>query len=238
MNVEKETLIKGTESVNNKTEQVNKSVWEKEIMLQKKHDGIDKIVGEYNAGIYRLAVVDNFIQQKKLELEFNVHGTTIEQMLRPDVRLLREALTGLKNRYVSLRHAQEEERMNLAEEADRLAEQAHEKREEVDMIDDQIRSLNQQYNSDKEAIGSRNESTDKEIRDYESDIQKFKLENESSLRESEKRVEKSQLELQSTHKQYEHDRDLQLQSVVQALEAMIQLGTKMNESLGDVRGAL
>lgn len=153
MNLDREQLSQSIQNTTLKLESLNASVWQKEILLQKKHDQLDKVVTNFNASVYKIGLVDRSTTKLRIEMEFNVHGQTPEKMIKPDIQgVLKGVMQKLKAKYVGSTHGFQDECLALGESLDRLNEQAAHKLDELAVLENQIKRSNQMYTEEKDVI--------------------------------------------------------------------------------------
>lgn len=88
MNSEKEQLAQQMAAAQAKAEDVSKTVWEREIAVQKRMDQLEKLVQDYNTLFYKLSSMDPSLAtgDVKFELEVNVHAAKAEMATNVDLR--------------------------------------------------------------------------------------------------------------------------------------------------------
>ena len=87
MNAERDQLAISLESINVKLDSINKTIWEKEIAIQKKMDNVEKIVQEYNSLLYKLGYVGSTAKPELgQELEFYMQATLPQDMISIDLK--------------------------------------------------------------------------------------------------------------------------------------------------------
>ena len=156
MNLERDQLSLSITSTTHSLSTLNSTVWEREILLQKKHDAMDKRVTAFNTLVYTLQGMDRSsggggLQTNTLEMTLNVHAGSQEGMIRPSVHgVLKGSLMKLRTRYVGSTHGCQDESLALMEGLDRLGEQAADKLEEVGVLEQLIRRANQAYTDEKD----------------------------------------------------------------------------------------
>ncbi|KAI8849418.1 HEC/Ndc80p family-domain-containing protein [Chytridium lagenaria] len=126
MTAEREQLVRTLESMAAKTDECQRTIWEKEITLQKKIDQLEKHMQEYNTLAYKLGLDRNNISQDDVQFSIDFNAGSIS----PD----NDLSDRLRADYNASLHVSQDELIALQEVLDKLTEAISEKNEGLQEI--------------------------------------------------------------------------------------------------------
>ncbi|KAJ3112639.1 kinetochore-associated Ndc80 complex subunit ndc80 [Physocladia obscura] len=198
MTSEREQLVRTLETLAKKADETNKTFWEKEIVVQKKMDQIEKHVQAFNTLAYDLGfLISDSKDTEGVNFELDVSFTAIkaEDMVSADLQgKIKPILLRIRSKYNTSAHAFEDEAIAAQEYLDRLNEALAEKCDEVMMLEQKISKMNEKFNVEKEAYAKANAASVKEKEVLEYEIQRMKLDMATVLADSQQRLQKTSLE--------------------------------------------
>ncbi|TPX70338.1 hypothetical protein SpCBS45565_g01736 [Spizellomyces sp. 'palustris'] len=220
MTAEREQLNQTLGTVAVKMDEANKSLWDKEITMQKKMDHLEKLIQEYNTFAYKLGLLgpDSAAADLAVELELRVHASRPDQMVSLDLRnKAKPSLNQLRSKLNSKLHQAQDDVIALQESMDNLNWSFTQKKEELGEIESQIRQLADRYRQEQEHIGIANNASNEEIQQYERNIQRIKIEANGALIQSQQKMQKAVVEYDQLSRNCTEHRERLLNQLAKAL---------------------
>lgn len=241
MNADKEQLVKTLESLATSKEEANKVFWERELLVQKKLDAVEKLVQEYNYCGEQLAIIPQEAVNAKgmsLELTFNPHSTRADQLVNIDIRTqIHPSLNSLREECHAIIHQAQDQLLSLQEALDKLNESCNDKIEELRSNERRIERIVQAYLEDKETFAGENKRTDEEAEQLEQTIQKLRSDISSHSIMSQQRLQRATVEYDQLVTLIATEKERIGTDMYRLLEELINFKTHVESSLEDLEQA-
>lgn len=241
MNADKEQLVKMLESLNQAREEANRVFWEREMLVQKKLDAVEKLVQEYNFSGEQLAIIPKEASNAKgqsLELCFNPHATRLDQLVNLDIRTeIHPALASLRDECHGMIHQAQDQLLSLQEALDKLNEACNDKIEELRLNEKRVERIVQSYLEEKEACAFENKRTDEEAEQLEQTIQKVRSEVSSQSIISQQRLQRATVEFDQLVTTVASEKERIGTEMYRLLEELINFKTHVETSLEDLESS-
>lgn len=241
MNADKEQLVKVLESLNQSREEANRVFWEREMLVQKKLDSVEKLVQEYNFAGEQLAVIPEEASNAKgrsLELSFNPHATRLDQLINVDIRSeIHPALHSLRDECHAMIHQAQDQLLSLQEALDKLNESCNDKIEELRINEKRVERIIQSYLEEKEGCALENKKTDEEAEQLEQTIQKVRSEVSSQSILSQQRLQRATVEFDQLVTTVAAEKERIGTEMYRLLEELINFKTHVETSLEDLESS-
>lgn len=198
MNADKEVLVRTLDTLNQAKEEANKVFWERELLVQKKLDAVEKLVHEYNYAGEQVGVIPAEAANARgmvLDLAFNPHATRADQLLNRDIRThIHPVLNGIREECHAIIHQAQDQLISLQEALDRLREACNDKTEELRDSERKLERLVQNYLEEKDQCTAENKRADEEAEQLEQTIQKLRSDTSSQSIISQQRLQRATVE--------------------------------------------
>ncbi|KAI8827943.1 HEC/Ndc80p family-domain-containing protein [Chytriomyces cf. hyalinus JEL632] len=249
MTSEREQLVRTLEALAAKSEETNKTFWEKEMAVQKQMDALEKCVQKFNTLAYDVGFLsrggagsreeDQDTKGVNFELELNFSGKKAEDMVSVDLQAkIKPILIQIRSKYNASAHAFEDETIIAQEQLDRLSEACAEKCDELMQLESKILKLNEQFTKEKEVYGATNTEASKQMEVIEQEIQRMKLDASNALTLSQQRVQKASMELDELCHKFNEAKDRVEKSVFRVLEGLVVMKEKVVMQFSDLKAAV
>ncbi|PJF18623.1 hypothetical protein PSACC_01565 [Paramicrosporidium saccamoebae] len=241
MNSDKEQLVKTLESLSQTKEEANKVFWERELLVQKKLDAVEKLVQEYNYSGEQIAVIPQEAVNSKglsLELAFNPHATRADQLVNLDIRTqVHPSFNSLREECHAMIHQAQDQLLSLQEALDKLNEACNDKIEELRSNEKKIERTVQSYLEEKESCAVENKKTDEEAELLEQTIQKLRSDISSHSIMSQQRLQRATVEYDQLVTNVASEKERIGTDMYRLLEELINFKTHVESSLEDLEQA-
>lgn len=198
MNSDKDILLKNLESLTAAKEEASKVFWERELLVQKKLDAVEKLIQEYNHLGELLAVIPREAANAKglaLELLFNPHATRPDELVNLNIGgMIHPALATLRDECHALIHQAQDQLLSLQEALDKLNESCTDKIEELRTNEKRIERIIQMYVEEKQTFSGENTKMDEEAEQLRQTIQRLRSDMSSQSIVSQQRLQRATVE--------------------------------------------
>ncbi|KAJ3218694.1 rRNA-binding ribosome biosynthesis protein rpf2 [Dinochytrium kinnereticum] len=238
MTAEREQLVRSLESLAAKTDECQRTIWEKEITLQKKIDQLEKHTQEYNTLAYQLGLEKSNLSPADIQfsIDFNAAsidpGNDLSDRLRTRVK---PSLVTLRADYNSSLHVSQDELIALQETLDSLTESISEKNDELQVIESRISKLTSQYNDERNIAMENNSITSSELESLEREIQRMKIELATTLTASQQKVQKAAMDYEQFARKNQDFRSSVINGVFKTFEDTLAFREHIADSLNDLQ---
>jgi kinetochore protein NDC80 len=165
MTAEREKLVQSLEQISTKVEEVRKSTYEKDVVAQRKVEGIEKLITMYNTLGYRIGIIPGSgpnVNGVSFELDFNVQvaqgeeragQVRLDQLINQDLRHeIRGALAKLREQFGGDVHKKQDEAIQLQEQLDHIVEALVDKRDELEGLEAKVAAVMEQHSEIKDVL--------------------------------------------------------------------------------------
>ncbi len=239
MNADKEQLCKTLESLSSAKEETQRIFWERELVVQKKLDAVEKLVQEYNFSGEQLALIPREAAHAggvDFEIIFNAHATRIEELTNCDLaKTIYPALNALRDSCHGAIHGAQDQLLSLQETLDRLSEACNDKMDQVRTTEKRIERILQSYLEDKESINAENKRIDNEVDTLEQTIQKLRSDITSQSLQSQQRLQRTTIDYDQLLIVVASEKERIGNEMYRLLEELINFKTNVESSLEDLQ---
>lgn len=195
MNAEKEALVKLIEDLNGKKTEISNSLWERELLVQKKLDAVEKLIQEYNSSGEKLAVIPMEAANARgqsLELHFNPNALSADQLVNLDLKSqIHPILSNIRDECHQATTQAQDQLLQLQESLDKLNEMCNDKLEELRATEKKIERMIQSYLEEKEQYGLENKKAEEELEQLDQTIQKIRSDVAMQSLQSQQRLQRA-----------------------------------------------
>lgn len=242
MNAEKEMLCKTMETLNQAKDEASKIFWEREVLVQKRMDTVEKLIQEYNYSGERSGLIPveaHNSQGIKFELTFNQHAIRSDQMIDLDIKEHIQAnLLLLRDGYNKTILETQSAILELQETMDRLTEVTNDKIEELKGLEDKIRKINHQYTENRENFIAENRSSNEQIDNYNQDLQRMRSEMTTNHLQTEQRHQQISIQYEQALSRTKEDKDRIGKEILRILEDLINFKKTVEDSIAELDGVV
>lgn len=241
MNADKEQLLKSLESLNQAKEEASRVFWERELLVQKKLDAVEKYVQEYNYAGEQLAIIPKEATNAKgleLELSFNPHATRADQLVSMDInKTIHPALNALREECHAITHQAQDQFLALQEALDKLNEACNDKVEELRANEKRIERTVSAYLEEKENCANENKRIDGEVEQLEQTIQKLRSDVSGQSLASQQRLQRVTVEYDQLVTTVAAEKERVGTEMYRLLEELINFKTFVESSVEELEAA-
>lgn len=242
MNSDKDILLKNLESLTAAKEEASKVFWERELLVQKKLDAVEKLIQEYNHLGELLAVIPKEAANAKglaLELLFNPHATRPDELINLNIGgTIHPALAALRDECHALIHQAQDQLLSLQEVLDRLNESCTDKIEELRTNEKRIERIIQMYVEEKQTFAGENTKMDDEAEQLRQTIQRLRSDMSSQSIVSQQRLQRATVEYDQLVTTIAAEKERVGTDMYRLLEDLINFKTHVESTVEELESAL
>ena len=239
MNAEKDQLLRTLESLGQAKEEASRLFWDRELLVQKRLDVVERMLFEYNSLAERLGLFINgngSDNSDSFELQFNPQASRLVNL---DLRgILQPALLRLRDEAHAVTHQTQDQLLNLQEALDRLTEALSDRQEDLGRMEERTRRILQTYLDEKDAASLQSRHWTDQSDQLEMAIQRIRSDSAASRLQAQQRLQAAHLQHDELVGQLAGEKELVAAEVYRILEELINFKTHTEGSLGELDGAL
>lgn len=242
MNAERDQLAKSITLVSDQLDQTNKTVWNKEIAIQKKMDSLERSVEKFNTLLYQLDLLGG--KQPRYacmseELELYIQNSQPEKMVSIDLRKeAKPAINAMIESFKKSFHKISEDSITLQEKLDTIGWNLLKKEEEEKLLKSKIKSINDTYAIEKLEIGLNLKKQTDEIESLEKSCHQLKVETNMINQNTVTKETRSLQVYEDKIKRLYHERDLLLANVVKSMTTCFGFEQAVSEEMEALQRAV
>ncbi|BFZ65251.1 kinetochore-associated Ndc80 complex subunit ndc80 [Saitoella coloradoensis] len=231
MTAEREKLIKDLDIVQNKSDEISKVLYDREIASQKRAEVVEKLISTYNTFGYRIGVIPetaphanghSFELDLTAEQEDGSVNTRPDKMVNRDLRHeIRPLLTQLRADMGGKVHAQQNESLRLDDILGRVCEGLQDKRDELDTLEAKIASLVEESESLKETSAAESTRSNVDAEKLERELQHVRLHAQAGVLAIEQRAQAVAIEYDTLAQEANERREEMYTQVIKVLDEVI-----------------
>ncbi|KAG4305374.1 hypothetical protein PORY_000930 [Pneumocystis oryctolagi] len=203
MTAERESLVKNLEIVTGKMEESSRQTFEKEILVQKKMDSLEKLIANYNSLGYKIGIIPEtapYANNVFFELDF-INPVVNHGNIRPDQLVNRDLKHDIRPKLQKLRqdlgtrfHKEQDEAIQLQDVLDKVCEGLLDARDELDVLQAKVSVIMVQYDEVKDNMLAESSASNAEIEKLERDLQQMRITSQNGLLQLEQRSQSISIE--------------------------------------------